>query len=297
MIWVFIIIILIIIIVELSFLNKIQENFENIKENIGNYLCSYFYNYTLSIFDETDFIFNNESNSDIIKYLPSNIPYDPTLKMKFKEHNITKKMVEEVCDVCIWYCDENWKIDMWQILKPTIHSILDKAIKESGLKGSYTEPVIHFRCADTPFIKHEQYFFQNYKFFDKALEQLNEKNVLIMANTIHDTENKQQVACSEYANKLKDHIISLGYQCKIVSKTNVEDFADLFYSLAVISTGSSFSFMSGFFGDGIFITTEHCKDNQKCDVENEQFIKGYNISHNKVDSYYDLEHVSKLLNE
>jgi hypothetical protein len=295
-----VLLVIIIILVEISF-NK-KEGFENIPEDIGNYLSVYFHQYILSIFDETDFIHKNISNSTLLKYLPQNIPYNKSLKLDFEQNKITKDMVEKIGDNAIWYCEQNWIIDLWEILKPTIHDILDDCIKKSGVKRSIHSPIIHFRCADTPFIKHGQYFFQKYEFFEKALEKINEynneKKIVLMANTKHNSGNKEKDSCAEYAFKLRDHIQSLGYDCTIETKTNIEDFVDLFYAPAVVSTGSSFSFMSGFFGDGIFITTEHCREEyKKCDIKSEKVITGYNIHHNQVDSYYDIDTVFKLLNE
>ncbi len=286
--------ILFIIITELSFY-RTNENFENITENIGNYLCSYFYHYVVSVLNKSDFNYNINSNSDIIKYLPTTISYNPEIYSQLKESGITSEMVKSVCDVCIWYCDDNWKIKMWEILKPTINQILDDALQKSGLKRTIHYPIIHFRCADTPFIKHPQYFFQNYKFFKAALDKLESKHVIIMANTKHDTGNEQQESCTTYAYKLRDYITSLGYQATIETRTNIEDFSDLFYAPAVISTGSSFSFMSGFFGNGIFITTEHCKENDKCNVKHEKFINGYNIKHSNIESYHDIDSVYSFL--
>ena len=232
--------------------------------------------------------------------MPTFIPFNNDLFIEFNNKSITKEKLGSNCDVCLWYCKEEWILDLWKILKPKIHEILDNAFKQSGLYHIGTTPIIHFRCADTPFIKHPNYFFQKYDFFKTALENNNFTNsdntIILMSYTKHKSENEQQEACLQYTNKLQNYINSLGYNCIIQSKTDIEDFADLFYAPFVISTGSSFSFMSGFFGKGKFISTEHCEENTKCvNVDSSIFLQGYNINHSKIDSYYDINNVEKLI--
>jgi len=276
-----------------------SENFENISEDIGNYLTKYFYNYAISITEEKNFEYKINSESDIIKYLPTFIPFNEKLFIKFNEKNITNENIRSSCDVCIWFCNRKWIIDMWKILKPTIHNILNMALAKSNLNTNISSPIIHYRCADTPFIKNNHYYFQKYSFFKKALSKIDvdDNTIIIMYYNKHNTTNKEQDSCNVYADELKKYITSLGYNCVLQSKSNVEDFADLFYSPYVISTGSSFSFMAGFFGNGQFISSENCEENDKeCFIDDRLFLKGYNLSHNNVDSYYNIDDVKKMIN-
>lgn len=119
--------------------------------------------------------------------------------------------------------------------------------------------------------------------------------MIIKSNSTHQSKNEEQKACYEYTNKLKEYLESIGYNCIIESKTNIEDFVDMFYAPLVISPGSSFSFMSGFFGNGKFISTEHCKEDDTCNNNDTIFITGYNIQHKQIDSYYDVDNVYSYL--
>ena len=47
-------------------------------------------------------------------------------------------------------------------MKDLIHKILDETLIKSNLKKQIDYPVIHFRCADTPFARHSKYHFQKY---------------------------------------------------------------------------------------------------------------------------------------
>lgn len=162
------IILLIIILIFLLFNSKKDtENFENIPEHIGNYLCEYFYYYILSTLNKEDYNSNKSSESVMLKYLPNKISYDEKIYNELVKNNISLEMVKEICDNCLWYCDKEWILTMWKIMKPYIHTIMKDAIIKSNLQTEVTSPIIHFRCADTPFSKHGQYFFQKYIFLKK----------------------------------------------------------------------------------------------------------------------------------
>ncbi len=113
----------------------------------------------------------------------------------------------------------------------------------------------------------------------------------------HLSNKQDQDACASYIHHLSSYLESLGYKVIIQCKTNVEDFADMFYADAVISTGGSYSFMSGFFGMGKFISTEHILDKATCTTNecNDIFVRGYNIMHEDIDSYHDIDKVYALL--
>jgi hypothetical protein len=163
--------IIIIIFILLYFINKNTlynykniEYFYNSPSQLGNTICSYFYDYALSICNKTDFN-TNIYNYDIIKYLPTYIPFNNELYNKLNENNITIQMINSKYSMCFWHCDEEWIYNLWNILRSIIHNILNKSIIDSNLQNNIKYPIIHFRCADVPFIKHNQYYLQKYSFF------------------------------------------------------------------------------------------------------------------------------------
>jgi hypothetical protein len=286
-----------------NYLNNNIENFENINEHIGNYLTEYFYNYALSICNKNDFIYNIDSKSDIIKDLPTHIIFDEELYNEFIKYNITEDNLKGVAFNAIWHCDQDWIIDMWQILKKKFNIILLNALQKSNFISNSKYPIIHFRCSDVPFIKHFHYFMQKYQFFKSALEKIDFKNnpekKIILKSCFSHGSNKNNVdACTKYVYMLQTYINNLGYNCIIECKTNVEDFADMFYAPNVISTGGSFAFISGFLGNGTFISTEHKIENKTtCNNIhcNNIFIKDYNINHSVINSYYNIDDVKNYL--
>jgi len=278
----------------ISTIENFKYNFFNSPNQLGNTICSYFYYYALSICNKTDFETTTD-NYNIIKYLPNYIPFNNELYNKLNEYNITKEKIESKCSECLWHCDNEWIYNLWKTLKPTINEILNNAIIKSKLNENIKYPIIHFRCADVPFAKHRQYYLQKYSFFKTALEKYNfnnDKTVIIMYYFKHNSDDNNINACNEYLNNLKKYLFELGYTCILQSKSNFEDFSDLFNAPYVISTGGSFSFMSGFFGNGQFISTEHCEeDNNCCKDCGNVFLKEYNIHHKLIKSYYDVNDV------
>jgi hypothetical protein len=269
---------------------KIKEPFENTKEDIGNYMSKYFYHYSISVCKNEDFHYPPHTDV-LLKYLPETIPFRPELADSFREKDITLEKLTKVHDDYLWECREPWIMNLWTLLKPTIQTIYKSAIEQSGLVSD-PNTIIHFRCADTPFIKHVSYHLQRYGFFKETLENVQGKITLMNCST-HRSGKEDQEACSRYVDLLSKYLNTLGYTVETQCKTNVEDFADLFQAKRVISTGGSFSFMSGFFGQGIFRTTEHSGcDTPEC---NAIFIRGYNIPHEEVESYHDVDQVYTLL--
>ena len=199
-----------------------------------------------------------------------------------------------------WEVHNNRREKFWLIMKPLINQVIDDTLKKSGLYKKVQYPVIHFRCSDIPFIKHKQYKLQKYTFYKDSLEEIKRKSginydtVILLTNTAHRSNNKNKKACEIYLNGIKNYIESIGYKVIIQSNSKEEDFATLFYAPAVISPGSSFSFMSGFFNNGIFISEGHMSICNNC---GKWLVRGYGIEHKKVNNYYDTTDVIKLLNE
>ena len=274
-----------------------KESFENIPEDIGNYLSKYFYHYSVSVCKKTDFHYPS-STHPLLKYLPETIPFDREKLVQFQAKGITLEKLTPIQGMSIWECNSDWILDLWMILKPMIQEMLQLAIHQSGLK-SVSKTIIHFRCADTPFIKQPMYYLQRYDFFKECLALHPDKKVTLMNCSTHRCGKENQEACAEYVRRLAAFLTSLGYEVETQCKTNGEDFADLFHAKMVISTGGSFSFMSGFFGKGIFLSTEHIPTDKTSRCESlacqRIFKKGHNIPHEQVESYHDVDQVYTLL--
>jgi hypothetical protein len=296
------IILLIIIIIINKYNNKIHENYENIDINIGNVLCDYYYKYVLSILKKEDFIYSNDNsfskNHIFMNNFPSNIKWNKELYNEFINNNIKINDIKIIEPESFWAI-ENYKIQqIHNIMKPTIHIIFDNVFKNLKLNKEIKYPVIHFRCADTPFIKHFHYYFQRYEYFDKSIKDIENKigkitDIIILSCFDHLSNEDDKKACNMYSNKLKEHLKD--YNVHLACNSNVDDFVSMFYAPAVISTISSYSFMSGFFGNGIYIQPNMMVHNNEVCLDCDNNYKGYNIQHNKVDDYHNVDEVYKLL--
>jgi len=304
---------------------KIKENFDNISLDIGNEICFYFCNLGLSILQKKDFNYVlgnlgiNMKEYFFFDSLPSFIKYEyDDIHNCFISNNITNEFISKIFISATWSVNNDKLYHFWNCMKPLIHKILDETFQKCLLKKSVNNPIIHFRCADTPFIKQDGYHFQYYPFFKEALNQIyiktNHKynNVDIMSCSFHKSNKEKQDSCKIYSESLQRYLKEIGYESSIVCNSNIDDFATLFYAPAVISTSSSFSFMSGFFGNGIFISTESIEgkicnesgtyipaknvEDKVCNSCKDFTIYGYNLMHNLVDDYNNTDNVIRLLN-
>lgn len=185
-------------------------------------------------------------------------------------------------------------------MKPLAQKILDKAFKLKGLDERKDGPIIHLRCSDQPFGRHDEYHFQRYKYYLEVLEKYKYKNIYIMSCSGHQSGGKEADACKIYIDDLRNYLIENGYNVNIICNDNIKDFALMFYAPIVISSVSSYSFMSGFLGMGEFYSGEfyHEMDkNTKCKDCGDWIKSGYVIKHADVESYYDTEEVIRKLRE
>ena len=297
----------------LIFLIILIYHYDNQKIDIGNDLCKYFYNLGLAILQKQDF--NNKFKYDfknhfLFESLPNYIKYEfddiyNCLNSKgIKYENFSKEK-----DFSIWAIINSEQLNFWQCMKPLVHKILDETFIKCGLEKKVNYPVIHFRCADTPFIKLHYYHFQYYSFFTDALEKIFNKinkrydKLYLMSCSFHKSSNNNKKSCNIYTNSLQDFLKEKNFDTQVICSSPLDDFATLFYAPIVISTGSSFSFMSGFFGNGEFITTSVENDFWGIPInhlsitkfENDTVLYDYNLTHNKVNDYHDTNFVINLL--
>ena len=300
------------------------------KIDLGNLLCSYYHRLLLSIMKQEDFHLNifdiidlqlklrniKETPTDLIMYengdfireLPLDIPFNTVedLYFKLKQIGVTLERLQQpqYGDEFTWRVNDSIDEKMHTIMKPFIQQIIDNAFIKTNNIPTVSVPIIHFRCADTPFVRNQDYTLQKHCFFSKALDDIQNKlnkkinNVIILSYINHRSDEKQSNSCIKYVNFLKEYLEKLNYNVDIQSKSSLEDFATIFYAPASISTSSSFSFMSGFFGKGIFISTTngfYDGENERCIDCSSTIYKGYNLNHKYVNDYYDTDTVLKML--
>lgn len=298
----------------LTVVSRTAEPFENIPVNIGNYISLYFYKLGLCILQKKDFHYDDinedyikrtdKKNTSFIKHLPHSIQYDhDDVYNYFLKNGVTYDNMKDRVSTSAWFIADDTMMHFWIGLKQVVHDILDNAFTKSNLVIRVDSPIIHFRCADTPYERNPQYHFPKYSFYKNALKTIADRNgetykkVLVYSCSSHMSNEKMVKGCSEYADKLCNYLESVGYNAKPECNSNIEDFAKMFYAPGVISIGSSYSFISGFFGNGVFLSTEHIEEKEGvpgCTICNEWTLKG-KVKHSQVDDYYDVNAVDKIL--
>jgi len=293
-----IVVLVCIIAVSLTGIQSYKENIEtHVKLDIGNELCRYFYKLGLSILKREDYLADtsNYTNVALFESLPKVIPYETRIHDALTKQNISESDLSSSCGGAdMWVLRHDKVFLFWKTLRPLIHTILDRAL--TGLRPKVSLPIVHFRCADTPFVKHDQYRFQYYEYFRRALERIHSHNrhVFVMSCSFHRSDDRSRASCSAYVEHLRSYLWEIGYSSEVLCNANIVDFATLFYAPAVITTSSSFAFMAGFFGHGIYIQPSTL-DDDKCSSCDDFVISNLNLPHDQVEDYHQTDRVLSQL--
>ena len=252
--------------------------------SIGNVLCSYFYRMGNAWSIGERFVWGEQFKNEFYRNLPKEL--DPPVGSKIPPY----KNNRDFENLSAWICDTEDSVNFWNAMKPYVHKIIGEALERSGLKMIQRNPVIHFRCSDVPFRKSEDYHFQKYKFFKQSLGKENKVD-LITCNT-HLAEDGNQSACEKYVRLLVEYLNPI--EVDVTCSHYFIDFAKMYYAPKVVSTGSSMSFMAGYFGNGEFVTAGHFSEgsSNQCKICK---YSGVDISHSEIENYYDVDSVHKKL--
>jgi len=279
---------------------SLRQKHESVS-SLGNVLSVYFHLYSIAIYRGQDFEWKQPLPSYFLAQLPSKIPYDPNVHAPIRHQWIVEQISEEklvtLRSDAAWFVNEDDLQKIWDGMHPLVHRILEEALVQSELKKTVKIPVIHFRCADTPFCRHDKYHFQKYIFFRDAL-QGHDKVILLSCHT-HNSRADWTDACRQYSDSLRNYLTGIGVQVTVqCHESNLKDFATMFYAPLVISTGSSFSFMAGYFGHGTFHSAGHVHDPEMTSPLSSLppwMRYDTDVGHQQVSDYLNVPSVIKLL--
>jgi hypothetical protein len=186
-------------------------------------------------------------------------------------------------------------------MKPIAQKILDDVIVKINKKPERNIPIIHFRCSDVPFLRSNHYKMAKHSFYADCVNELkmsgiNCEKFQIMYSNIHNKVEENAKSCDAYVEHIKTHVLKNGVNDILVeSSTEIQDFINLFYAPAVISIGSSFSFIAGFLGKGVFLSSGHIDgEENKCTVC-KWLKRGYSVPHEQIPDYHNIPEVMKIL--
>lgn len=315
--------ILFIIIIYVSFYTM-DESFKYIypktRKSIGNFTSRYFGAVGIAFLQGKDFragrTMTGLINKDpFFKHLPVFLALDKEVYNKMKMAGVKQSDLLKNPN-SYWVIENPGAEGFWLAMRPLIREMLETVFHETGvsLNTRVYLPVIHFRCSDVPFVKNMHYHFVRYSFYRDCLAEAEKKSgtsfgkVLLLSCHEHNSSSDYMTNCQVYKASLIQYLKgSLGLTVIARCGTPVQDFATMFYAPVVLSAGSSFSFMSGFFGHGIFLSEGHFtdlsgkpskkyKNSKGCQDDCGEWLRtGYSIMHSEVDSYQDTDHVISLL--
>ncbi|NBO24552.1 MAG: hypothetical protein EBU93_04900 [Chlamydiae bacterium] len=283
--------------------------------SLGNKLIDYFAKLGIAFASGSHFVYQSpyyiqhKEEKDaifLLGKLPEKIEINDEIRRHFQYISLPRVLGEGYVFVGdfanLWELTSNDRYHFWKCVRPFANNLIHTFLPSCGISnklGAY--PIIHFRCSDVPFSRHGFYHFQRYSFFIDSLNELASKcvdvsKVYIMYSFSHESRERDVIASKTYLSALKTHLEKHNYSVELVSQDPASDFVSLFYAPAVISTCSSFSFVAGFFGNGIFITEGHYNEDAggtiTCSPCYAPFVKkGYSLNHCRVPDYYDTEKV------
>lgn len=282
------------------------ECFSEKTTSLGNSIAIYFINMAKAFQERKDFETEVNDSNEMTKLLPTKVALNK------EAHEKLSKLKPIESNIGLWICHNNDVGNMWNIMKPIAQPIIDNIIKEINKSQPPTHPIIHFRCSDVPFIRSIHYRLSKHSFYSDCIKELktagvNCDTVQIMYSNKHLSNEKNGKSCDIFIENIKQHLLKNGVnQVNVSSKTEIEDFIDMYNAPAVISIGSSFSFIAGFLGKGIFLSSGHADniysedkkiirtEESSCTNDVCKWLKpGYSISHDKIKDYYDADEVIK----
>jgi len=302
-----IILIIILIVLACILLKKKRDNFQwNTDKSLGNCFSRYFGSMGLTFLQGKDFYAESSFKKDpYLQKLPLYIPFQASIQVQLINSGFQKKDISVIPN-SYWVVENERAEKFWLIMRPFVHKILKDLFIAHDIQVPINIPVIHFRCSDVPFIRNVHYHFVRYAFYKDCLElaenRLQKKfdSVLLLSCNIHRSNPVYQQKCNLYEASLIQYLRNINYKVNLQCNSNIHDFAALFFAPVVLSPSSSFSFMSGFFGHGLFYSEGHFTEGKGYKLENKlgDWLKtGYSIPHSKVDDYENTEKVIEMLLE
>lgn len=187
----------------------------------------------------------------------------PAEQRKHLVSQIPKSILEYDNCFALWHQENRDKIVFWEAMKPYVYQMLQESLEPFHSKTE-SWPIIHLRCADVPFVKHEAYHLQYYTFYDWALQKTQnwcrqqgipfyQKLYIMTCHQWGGGQNKKY--CDAYLEDLQKYLLDHHrIQTKVLSCRNImEDVKALFEAPVVISGASSFSFMFAYSSPGLFL--------------------------------------------
>lgn len=272
-------------------------------EGLGNFLVEYFMVIALFFVYKKDAIINKQyygPHVDCVEKLPSYIPYDAECHKRLLEiPNIRQRLDCSYQRISDWSYNRGLLKAMIPFIQRTLNSVI-QPIKPVA------DVVIHFRCADTPRNRHEDYMFQRFKWYIKAIKEASkllqkpreDLSVVILSCKSWGDKNKnsdQAKLCSAVVDRLAK---KLGVKyVKIRCSSVNEDFLTMISAPCLISPGSSLSYMAAMASDKFMITPNYLNIPDTYYRDNWIMLPPRTLEHCEVDNYDNITTILRQLSQ
>ena len=206
-------------------------------------------------------------------------PEYSSLGNKLGEHFIKKKYIKNHDLWCWFFCGDRKNFNDTQIkayikdINNALPLIKKEFAKIKPDKSVKNDAVIHIRCSDVPFIKHNSYHLQPkayYKWVADKCKQKNIKAIHFLLCTNHMQKNKKQIyKCNKIAKTIRSWMKEFlpNVEMKPVTCLNILKSYQMFLGCKVLAQGgagpSSFSFFTGLTKGKNFLTSKFISEQTK----------------------------------
>ena len=200
------------------------------------------------------------------------------------------------------WMDWHYNVGFLAAIRPVIQQTM-RPLLVGG--GSSHDVIIHFRCADTPFIRHRDYKLLRYSWYARALGQIDLASVskiAIMSCHQHKSKRAQQQACQKYALLLAEQVrlmvphAAVELRCDSIDA----DFSTMAQAPVLIASISSMAIMAGLVSSGVTIIPSCSRKNPYHMIPERWIVVDSTslvLEHTDVVNYVDTERVHQQLSE
>lgn len=134
-------------------------------------------------------------------------------------------------------------LNYWQSIRPMVKKLYETNVEAKSVRY----PVVHFRCSDSPFNKHNQYHMTKSSSVLWMAEQIKSRGydeIILLSCNSHRSLDYD--SCASYIQYYSDLFVESGLKVNQQCESIYEDFFTMVYSPLLVSlNASSFSFMAG----------------------------------------------------
>ena len=266
--------------------------------SLGNELCAFFVGVNNFFADGNTTYRRGKSETELVELFPTEI-----------QRETGPYFTIDILPITIWEAPRHETKNFFLVNRNLIFNLVDNAI---GLGDGHGEGpgecnsiVVHFRCSDTPFLRHASYEFAKYKFYlhhirEFLMVERPPAEITILTNKNHVLDEKFSAVIEKYKQHLVE-ILAENFPGKNVSIRDngsvLGDFQKMRKCRFLLAPSSSYSFCAALSGSqerAVLMKPRHLKDGPLLPTHME-YVESCSVHHELVNDYNDFDAVKALL--